>query len=194
MARFCYVNGLLLLCKWLDFAIENNRKQQKTTKNVCMLLLLLEDREGYPPSENCYVIMLLGACRVGGVQWLLFLQGGGLPAIQTIRYGTYGLTGLYGVYVVNGRRRGTQLTNFLIARTCILVYEHRAHVFTCKSRFRVFFLRPRSFRRPRSFLRSLSIACAGKKRNLKKTPKCARKIENMKKVQKSFKKSKKLKN
>ena len=54
---------------------------------------------------------------------------------------------LYGVY---GRRRGAQLTNFLFASTCILVFEHRAHVFPCKSRFRVFFP-PRSFRRPRAF-------------------------------------------
>ena len=43
-----------------------------------------------------------------------------------------------------------QLTSFLFARTCILVFEHRAHVFPCKSRFRVFFP-PRSFRRPRAF-------------------------------------------
>ena len=38
-----------------------------------------------------------------------------------------------------------------------------SHVFTYKSRVRVFFRRLRSFRRPQSFLRSLSIACAGKK-------------------------------
>ena len=66
------------------------------------------------------------------------------------RYGWYGRIGLYGAYGVYGRRRGAQLTNLLIASICILVYEHRAHVFTCKSRFRVFFL-PRSFRRPRAF-------------------------------------------
>ena len=69
------------------------------------------------------------------------------------RYGPYGLNGLYGLngpYGVCGRRRGAQITLFLIERTCILVCEHRAHVFTCKSRFRVFFL-PRSFRRPRAF-------------------------------------------
>ena len=66
------------------------------------------------------------------------------------RYGSYGPIGLYGVYGVYGRRRGVQLTNFLFASTCILVFEHRAHVFPCKSRFRVFFP-PRSFRRPRAF-------------------------------------------
>ena len=81
---------------------------------------------------------------------------------------TNGLNGLNGPYGVYGRRRGAQITLFLIERTCILVCEHRAHVFTCKSRFRVFFLRPWSFRRPRSFLRSLSIACAGKKKKKKK--------------------------
>ena len=87
----------------------------------------------------------------------------------------YGLNGLYGIHgVYYGRRRGAQLTNFLIARACILVYEHRTHVFTCKSRFRVFFLRPKSFRRPRSFLRPLLIACAGKKKRKKreKNSKC----------------------
>ena len=66
------------------------------------------------------------------------------------RYGLYGPIGLYGVYGDYGNRRGGQLTNFLFARTCILVFEHRAHVFPCKSRLRVFFL-PRSFRRPRAF-------------------------------------------
>jgi hypothetical protein len=66
------------------------------------------------------------------------------------------VNGVSGVY---GRRDCANITLFLIERTCLC--EHRAHVFTCKSTFRVFFLRPRSFRRPRSFPRSLSIAFAG---------------------------------
>merc|ERR1711907_919999 len=90
-----------------------------------------------------------------------------MDIMESRRCGLYGLNGpngLNGPYGVYGRRRGAQITIFLIERTCILVCEHRAHVFTSKSRFRVFFLRPWSFRRPRSFLRSLTIACAGKKK------------------------------
>ena len=44
-------------------------------------------------------------------------------------YGLNGLNGLNGQYGVYGRRRGAQITIFLIERTCILVCEHRAHVF-----------------------------------------------------------------
>ena len=81
---------------------------------------------------------------VGWTLWTLWTYG------RYGRYGLYGPIGLYAVYGAYGHRRGVQLTNFLFARTCILVFEHRAHVFPCKSRFRVFFL-PRSFRRPRAF-------------------------------------------
>merc|ERR1711965_1129138 len=49
---------------------------------------------------------------------------------------TYCSVWLYGVY---GRRRGEQLTNFLFASTCILVFEHRALVVPCMSRSPVFF-------------------------------------------------------
>ena len=55
------------------------------------------------------------------------------------RYGSYGSIGQYGVYGAYGRRRGAQLTNFLFASTCILVFEHRALVFPCMSRSPVFF-------------------------------------------------------
>ena len=92
------------------------------------------------------------------------------------RYGLYGPIGLYGVYGDYGNRRGGQLTNFLFARTCILVFEHRAHVFPCKSHFRVFFL-PRSFRRPRAFFSVPSQTRAREKKKKRKRRKKEREKE-----------------
>ena len=96
------------------------------------------------------------------------------------RYGWYGPIGLYGVYGVYGRWRGAHLTNLLFARTCILVFEHRALVYPCQSRFGCF--RPRSFRRPRAFSPlPLKRVRGGKKRKRGKKKKKRKKFKKKRK-------------
>ena len=63
--RLIPVKYFEILVVGLDFAVENNIKHWKTTKNVCMLLFLLEDREGYPLPKIamlcCYWDVVIGS-------------------------------------------------------------------------------------------------------------------------------------